>query len=276
MDDLVDPPRFVLVFGSYVRCPRDARDIDIFYSGMSCKDAEDIVRHAYPEDCARIPIDATEIPSYDFNPRQTLDLITEEWRISPGPFISVPVPCDSPNTQYKFLYASDSTPEVVVTRYDTTVASILREGAGWGKALERLENTEVMELNIEETSDQGLWPRTELHNIYSNGRLSTQKAALDHFGLENLTLLCDKLWWGKLLQRFVEEQPNMTFVDQVRNWSSGWSGRLLFRRDGHRVWTSHGSRVNGWTCEECEDRMFDAADPYRLQGDDKDRACRGE
>ncbi len=198
---------FVLEFGSHVRDPSNARDIDVMYRGIPEEEAKRIVRERYPND-GHLPVDAT--PVDEFSDR-----------------VTVPVPCDSPNTRHRFLWIGETgdEPTVVVERHCDTVASILREGAGLEKALRRLEKKECVELPLEERGDGC---GTSTSHPYLTGRLSLAKAARDHFGEDNTKALCKRLWWGPLLRRLTRERPDEAAVQEIRGKSGGYLASRLF------------------------------------------------
>ncbi len=222
---------FVLEFGSHLRDPAKARDIDVLYRGVSKEEAEEIVRARYPSE-THLPVDATPASEYMH-------------------CVEIPAPCDSTDTEHRFLWIGETgvEPMIAVKRHCDTVASILREGAGWEKAYERLQKKEYVELPLEERND-GNGKGGNLSHNYLTGRLSLAKAARDHFGEKNLDTLCGKLWWGPVLDRLVREKPDEGAVAEIRRRSGPWSGEAsrLFASNKERVFaTQYGPRPGAFS-----------------------------
>ena len=215
--------KFVLEFGSHLRNPAKARDIDILYRGISGEEAKEIVRSRYPDE-QHLPVDAFPVGEFEEH-------------------VSVPVPCDSPNTECRFLWMSETgvEPKVVIKRNYDTIAAILREGAGWEEAYRRLQEKKTIEIPVEERHDGDGDPFRPINNDYSSGRLSVVKAAYDHFGEDNLILLCERLWWGSLLKRLILEKPSEMGVKEIRKQSGSWNAARLYAvNDKQLLCTTHG------------------------------------
>lgn len=227
--------KFVLEFGSHLRNP-EARDIDILYGGISEEEAKNIVRSHYPDE-QRLPIDAFPVGEYQ-------DIL-------------VPVPCDSQKIEHVFLWISETGVEPIVNikRYYDTIAAILREGAGWQEAYRRLQEKKNIEIPLEERYDGDEYPSRLINDDYTSGRLSMVKAARDHFGEDNLILLCEKLWWGSLLKRLILEKPNEVTVKEIRGHSGSFNAaRLYARNDKNLLYTQYGRET--YSANEAIDWLY--------------------
>jgi hypothetical protein len=166
------------------------RDIDVLYKGYTEEEAAQIVRNTYP------------------SLRLTMDLVRAH---SPD----VHVPCDTDKTNYEVLAGN---PDVKIVRDCKDFTSILREGAGFEKALERLRNNEIMQLNIRETGNYS----EVLHGTYSKGRQALQDSVDNHFGRENFKKLTENLWYGELLYRLSQEPPTNRNTVRAIGLQSNW------------------------------------------------------
>ena len=193
--------KFVLLYGSCanrsINPNRPPNDIDILYRGLTHDEACAIARAQTMEHMG-LPIQAIlhqELPNGDDLP------------------VRINVPCDSPATAWQFLYTENcGNVKPFIYREYTILTSILREGAGIEKALERIQKRHYFEFNIRENGNYA----ADQHDAYSKGRLAFVDAVEKHFGRSQFNQLCEMLWCGPLLRRLSEEPPtNPGSVDEV-------------------------------------------------------------
>ncbi len=237
--------QYILEYGSHAQDPpkRPPRDIDIMYGGMSKEAAEECVRSAYPD--SGLPIDACQAD------------------VASGK-VPIFVPCDTDATQYKFLLGRDAGIGVSIVRVCGAITSVLREGAGVEKALQRLRSKGIFELNIRE---EGNYDPLH-HGTYCEGRLALANAVENHFGRQEFNDLCDRLWCGPLLRRLSEEKPtNLQAVDAVAAQSTWWPeyhAKLIFHNDARRIGVMYD--YGRWldssqTCEAWLKRLYGPTEP---------------
>jgi hypothetical protein len=209
----VDPYKYVIVYGSFVNDKPKPRDIDVIYRDFDKAEVHNIVRSAFPT--TNLPIDACASQTWD---------------------PEVHVPCDSQATNYQVLAG---TPNVKIVRDYDNFTSILRERAGFNKALARINAEPFMELNIRETGNYIEYQ----HDTYSKGRKAFQDSVKYHFGRGAFKRLCEKLWYGELLYRLSEEPPiNQDTVNAVgiqSSWSSEHHAVLIFDNKNTTIRVSH-------------------------------------
>jgi hypothetical protein len=187
---------FVVEFGSHVRSPPDApyvagrppRDVDVFYFGMKPRRAKAIVKARYP--AWKGPIDLTKAT----------------YRM-PDPCVTVPYPYDRiDQAEWKILHAVPTAPVVKAESVRNSLPSVLREGRGVEVALHRIEQGYPWTICLEERA--GTKDAQDGGYGYNNGRLAIAKAVFDHFGEENFREMCQRIWWGPFLERFIREKPS--------------------------------------------------------------------
>ena len=252
------PKAFIIEFGSHRYDKEHARDIDVIVDGLSDVEVEKIVRDRYPE--WKGPIDITGAAAMICNRDIPGPHIQGEHGspIHPNEFyIAIPVPGDTDMTDYGFLYVdppASPLPLVAIERKFKVLSSILR---GWEQALKMLELQNAVEVTVSEAPSKFELDAIE-HPYSSCGRLAVRKAALDHMGIDQFNKLCDNLWWGKFLRRFVNERPSESGVKKVAKkcyapynpkvffMHEEWKGELsrdpsindiLISYSDHRVWT---------------------------------------
>lgn len=208
---------FVVEFGSHVRDPeapydpeKGPRDIDALYNGGTGEWAEEIVRRSYPEWDGPVDLIKAKKPN-------------------------VPVPYDCANRDFKILFSDSADLKVGVDSVRRNLASVFREGKGVEKALERLETDDFI-VGLEEERERRTKEKRKAryHDNYSDAfcRKTVRKAAVLHFGEENLEILYERLWWGAFLRLYLSKESfDETGMLFVRSRSPAGPGRTEIRID---------------------------------------------
>jgi hypothetical protein len=203
---------------SLTRTKRLPRDIDVLQRGMSKEEIEFHIERHFGK--TGLPIDIHKLP--------------EDGRMNPfGSQFEIPVPGNSRNVNFKVLHYEPANAGWIVgiKRCFGSVSSLLRDET---KSVED-KVTFLSEdhhfdwrgipVNIGEFDGADAGHPFSYSNNYVNGRVSLINAVQHHMGEDNFKLLCDKLWWGKLLYRIYDQKPTERGFEIVQKGSPRAAGQ---------------------------------------------------